>query len=218
MSLVITEKGGSNFDPIPAGIHQAICHAIYDIGTQYNTEYKKNQQKLIICFELPHERIEFEKDGVQVNAPRTTSRTLTASLNKKAALRKMLDSLRGRPFTAEELEGFDLGKVIGVNCQIQIIHEPAQNDPSKIYANIANVLPLGGGMKAMESEIGLVKFEIGDHLPDNTPEWIERKILTSEEMGGGQPNEEQPPIQDEAPQQREEFAGGSSDNMDSVPF
>ncbi|MHA1379626.1 MAG: hypothetical protein ACTSRG_14730 [Candidatus Helarchaeota archaeon] len=44
------------------------------------------------------------------------------SLHAKATMRKFLESWRGKKFTKEELEGFDLQKILGKPCQLQIIH------------------------------------------------------------------------------------------------
>ena len=44
------------------------------------------------------------------------------SLHEKSNLRPMLEAWRGRKFNEEELTGFDLEKLVGVNCQVQVIH------------------------------------------------------------------------------------------------
>jgi hypothetical protein len=64
--------------------------------------------------------------------------TFTNSLHEKSRLRPMLEAWRGRKFTNEELDGFDLEKLIGANCQVQVIH--AITDKGT-YANIQAVVP-----------------------------------------------------------------------------
>jgi hypothetical protein len=74
--------------------------------------------------------------------PFSCSKKYTASLNEKATLRHDLESWRGRAFTQEELKGFDLEKVIGVNAQVMVMHNTKDG---KTYANVATVTPLGKG-------------------------------------------------------------------------
>jgi hypothetical protein len=75
------------------------------------------------------------------------ARVYTLSLHERAALRKDLESWRGRKFTETELEaGFDLEKLLGVNAQINVIHEIS--DDGSCYANVTAVLPpVKGGAK-----------------------------------------------------------------------
>lgn len=190
MSLTVTDKGGGNFEPVPAGLHPAICQAIYDLGEQQTSYGMKD--KVLISFELPTIRMDIDENGTARNIPRSISQQFTASLNSKANLRKTLEGWRGRPFTTEELEGFHLGKLVGLNCQVQVIHEPAKNDPTKIYGNLKAIVPASQGQEH-QSELGLVTFEIGQQLPPNTPEWIEKIILKSTQMGGSQQDQQQQP-------------------------
>ena len=54
--------------------------------------------------------------------PRAISETYTNSLGEKANLRKMLENWRGRAFTQEEMDGFDLRNVLGKACMISVVH------------------------------------------------------------------------------------------------
>jgi hypothetical protein len=73
----------------------------------------------------------------------------TLSLHEKSNLRKELEAWRGRSFTDEELAGFDLEKLIGVNCFLNVVHTTKDG---KTYANIASIMPLKKGMVRMEPE------------------------------------------------------------------
>lgn len=236
MGLIVSDQGGGSFGLIPQGMHQGICHAIYDLGEQFNSYYNNYSNKILLVFELPHIRGDFEEHGQTVNKPRVVSNRYTASLGKKANLRKMLESWRGRAFTNEELEGFDLGNILGINCQVQIIHEPDREDPNKMYSNIQNVLPMSQGMQDVKPENELVKFEMGQQLPPNIPEWIQKIIMKSTEMAGRQQQPQQQggyqqpqqqqlggyqqhPPQQQAPQEDLGPAFPSeSTGMDEIPF
>ena len=60
--------------------------------------------------------------------PFAVSKTYTASLFEAAALRKDLESWRGKSFTEEELGGFDISKLLGCTARIEVGHTaPTEN-------------------------------------------------------------------------------------------
>lgn len=180
MSLIAREQtGGGGFEPIKAGVFQAVCYAIYDLGTQYNKKWDKRSHECLIIWEIPEERIEIEKNGQKLNLPRVVSRKFTMSLDDRSNLRKILESWRGKVFTADELVGFDISKLINVNGMLQVIHS-ITND--KTYANIASITPLYKGMAKLVPENPTVIYEIGRNIPQDTPKWIIDIIHQSEEM------------------------------------
>jgi len=71
------------------------------------------------------------------------ARVYTLSLHERAALRKDLESWRGRKFTEIELDGFDLERLIGVNAQVQVTQD--LSDDGTTYANVSTVVPPGKG-------------------------------------------------------------------------
>jgi hypothetical protein len=176
MGLIAKDKGGGDFTPIPEDLHLAVCYGIWDIGTQFSEKFGKATRKVVIVWELPHCRGEF--DGK--NLPRAISKRYTVSLHKKAELRKDLESWRGKKFTDEELKGFDLKKLIGVPCQIQVLHSTADG---KTYANIAAITkaPTGTNVKP-ENPVKFFSFDDGIPVPEGTPEWIMALIRQSEEF------------------------------------
>lgn len=177
-------NAGSNkqSDPVPAGVHHAVCYAVIDIGTQDpgNPTFRPSR-KVMILWELPHETIN-TGEGPK---PRIISSEYTASIGKKATLRAVLESWRGKPFTNEELNGFDLKNIIGANCQLNIVHKQGKADPSKVYARIQGVVPLVKGMQPMKPLSDVIHWEIPDEgaitIPQGIPEWIGAKIISSEE-------------------------------------
>ena len=184
MGLTAKQKG-NDIDPIPAGFYPAICVGVYDLGNQYSEWYKKTTHKVTIVWEVPGQRIDLEIDGKMENLPRHISNRYTVSLGKKSNLRKMLVGWRGKQFTDDELEGFDLKNILSINCQIQIIHD------DNGYANVENVLPASkpGKIKS-ESILGFFSFEEMDwthpfEKPDEMPNWIYETIQKSEEWKTG---------------------------------
>lgn len=206
MALVAKKPEGADIEPIEAGPHQAICIRYYDLGTQYMEMFDKSARKVMVMWEIPDSRIEIEGKDL----PRAISREYTLSLHKKAALRADLESWRGKTFSEPELEGFNLDKLLGTNCMLNIIHKT--NDKGT-FANVAGVMPLMKDMKKRKPENPLVSFSFDDaeiEIPKGTPQWIEDKIKASNEwdalMKGDSPKQE--PDFDEPPIQKE----------DTIPF
>lgn len=134
----------------PAGVHIAIPVGIIDLGTQtIDWQGKsKNVPKVQVVFELPKVR---RQEGDWAGEPFMLRKTYTNVLNEKSNLMKDLVSWRGRKFTDAELERFDLAKLLGVPCQVQVIHDERQG---KTYANIANIMgvPEGTDVPAAETK------------------------------------------------------------------
>jgi len=183
MGLIAKENGGGNFDPVPEGVHLATCYSIFDLGTHFDEKFGKSAHSIVICWELPQERIDVEKDGERMNLPRAISKKYTLSLNEKANLRRDLQTWRGRAFTPEELAGFDLAKVLGKSCQLQVIHTVKGE---KTYSNIAAIMTLPKGSTPPPIENPQRFYSIndnGENIPDGTPEWIKEIIRASDEWG-----------------------------------
>lgn len=183
MGLIAKDKGGTDFQPIPEDLHLAICYGIWDIGTQYNEKWDKTSHKVIIVWELPECRGEFERDGKKVDLPRAISKTYTLSLHEKSALRKDLESWRGKKFSEEELKGFDLKKLLGAACQIQVLHNKIGD---KIFTNIATITkaPSSSVKPFPENPPTFFSFDDGMEIPSSTPKWIADRIKQSEEYHG----------------------------------
>lgn len=157
---IIASAKGKTFHIAPAGMTQAACFDIWDIGLQ-KREFKKKikiQHRIIVTWEI-NERIESQDD---YNGKRHRIRKeYTLSLHEKAALYKDLVSWRGRPFTEEEKNEFDLEKLIGANCFLNIVHVESGGNT---YANLSAINPLPKGTP-------LITVETARSIPD----WIAKK-------------------------------------------
>lgn len=178
-------NNGGDFTPVPAGVHHAVCYQVLDIGTQPAFGNFPARRKVMIVWELPHEKIMVKaKDGSAIEMPRAISKDYTLSTDKKANLRKDLESWRGRPFTAEEATAFEVGNLIGANCQLSVVHKPSA-DGSKIYANVNALMPLAKGMVKLNPENPTLVFDLPPEgpitFPAGIPEWIQNKIKNCEE-------------------------------------
>lgn len=126
---IIASEPKSTFTPAPEGLHAAICCDVIDLGLVESNFGVKPTVKIVWQLEEMNE----------AGKPYLVSARYTLSLHEKSKLRQHLETWRGRKFTAAELKGFDLEKLVGVNCQVQVIHRPA--DDGRVWANVAAVIP-----------------------------------------------------------------------------
>jgi hypothetical protein len=202
MGLIVKKEKG--FDPVPAGVHQGVCYAVYDLGTQHNKVFDKYSHQALIIWEIPSERIEIQKDGQTMSLPRVVSKTYTLSFDDRANFKKDLISWRGREFSEEEQQGFDISRLVGVNGMLNIIHV---SKDGKTYGNLSAILPLYKGISKVEPENPTVVYSMEQgEPPEGTPKWIVEKIHDSVEW-----KQAHNPVQDEHPPY------DSGDNPD-VPF
>lgn len=175
-TMIIKENNETktDYEPIPKGSHDAICVTVAGIGKQ-ETAYGEKEQ-VLLTFEIPSIVREWEKDGEKQTGRAQISRTFTCSLAPKASLRILLETWRDKPFSAEELQGFDLKKLLGVPCSLRIKHKQSQ-DGTRIYANIDDIDPYSG-KDVLEPEGELVHYDPMNHDAasfDKLPNWIQSK-------------------------------------------
>jgi hypothetical protein len=98
----------------------------------------KKQHKIRIVWQID----ELDSKG----HPYRVQKRYTLSLHEKAALRKDLESWRGKPFREEQLtDGFDVEKLLSVGCFLNVIHEARDKTT---YANVSAIMPLPKGIVA----------------------------------------------------------------------
>ena len=208
MGLSASDKGnGKDFDPIPEGIHPALCYQVIDLGMQFSEKWGKSSHKCLIGWELPEVRMEIDRDGEKLDLPKVISKIYTVSLHQKASLRKDLETWRSRSFTEQDLKGWDLKKVLGVPCELQILHAVV-ND--RTYSNVSLILPAKFKAKETENPQRFFSFEDGGEPPEELPDWILDIIHKSDEWLARQ---DAPP-----PTEYEEHPDVSSGDDSDIPF
>lgn len=137
--MPIIAKGRPQKDPAPEGVHMAVCVEVHDLGDQESTFRGKTRMvhKVLLGWEI-------DQIDPKLGEPFVAYRRFTLSLGPRATLTKFLTNWRGKKFTPEELQGFDLEKLLGAPCQIQVQHFHP-DDGSGPYANVEAVLPLTKG-------------------------------------------------------------------------
>lgn len=190
MALIAT---GSNkeFKPVPEGSHMAACFRVIDLGTQ-RWEYQGEPQvgrKVLLAWELHGEADDGTPLITDEGQPLSVSKKYTLSLGKKANLRADLESWRGRAFTGDELNGFDIGQLLGAPCMITIKQE---KKGEKTYSNVASVTRFPAALKdrkpAPENKLQLFDVNAPDmRVFEVLPEWIKEQISQCQEWAKPKP-------------------------------
>lgn len=181
MSLTVNEKSSSTIMPIPEGTHLGVCYMVVDLGVQYNEVFKNSSRKVLLGWEIPGETIETEEGRKN----RTISNRYTASLNESSNLRRDLSAWRGRDFTEEELEEFNLRNILGKSCLLNIIHKTKNG---KTFANIQSIMALPKGMQQAKRTEEVIAFDLDESTVEDVeqlPKWVAdivKKSLTYQEM------------------------------------
>lgn len=175
MSLIVKETAKVNIPLLEAGAYPAVCNMLVDLGEQYSEQFKTTQRKVVISWEIPGEKLENGET-------RRLSNTYTASLNSKGNLRRDLISWRGRDFTVEELQKFDLRNIVGAPCLLNVIHK--ENSDGTKRAVIGGIMKLPKGMPTPALTNGFTIFDLDEDgyedKMDELPEWMQTRIKESE--------------------------------------
>lgn len=172
MGTVAKASSGEGFELPQAGAIVGRCYMVADLGTQ-DTTFKgtpKKAHKILLSWELA----ELMDDG----RPFSISSRYTLSLFDQAILRQHLESWRGRSFTDEELNGFDVKNVLGKYCLLSVVHN---KDGDKTYANVKGIMPVPKGMDKPGPVNQDVYFDIDTGDINSIPEWVQNVVKKSDE-------------------------------------
>jgi len=144
MAIMAKKTGGGDFTPCPGGSHIAICVDVVDLGlveTSYSGKSKK-VHKIRVVWQTGEKR----DDG----KPHYVGRRYTLSLHERSSLRKDLEAWRGRSFTEEELEGFDVERLLGAAALLSVVQQARDGS---VYANINAIMrpPKGTSSPALDT-------------------------------------------------------------------
>lgn len=160
--MYLSKPNGDFKDP-PEGTHPARCWRVIDLGTQ-EVDYQgqiKHQRKVLISWELQCE--ERMDDG----RPFTIGKKYTLSGHEKAALRKDLESWRGKKFEDADFGpgGFNIKNVIEAPCLVSLALNQSNG---KSYTNVVGVMKVIKGMevKPLENPPVFVSLERDQWKPE----------------------------------------------------
>ena len=205
MGIPSSEKAGKEFEKCPEGAH--ICRAvtICDLSTQ-STPWGPKEQ-VYIGFEVTDFPVEWtDPDGNEKKGLGLIGVTWTNNLYEESNLGKNLISWRGKPFSKEEREQFDLSKLLGVPCMISVVHNEGKN--GKTYANVASIMGIPKGTVVPDQVTPSVGYSpLDPELAENfakLPEWLRKKCEAAIDPDPAPVNAPPPP--------------GADDFDDDIPF
>lgn len=154
MSLNLNRK---DFMPAPEGLHIARCYAVIDLGLQVNKKYGHYSPKVLIAWELSDTLMEDGRPYVQMQQ-------YTVSLRKSSLLRALLEQWRGRAFSIEALQTFQLKEVLGKPCYLTTRQNPNPKGDQP-WSDIVNICPLPSSITCPPPVNPSVYFDL-DHYTD----------------------------------------------------
>jgi hypothetical protein len=208
MGFVASDSGGGgNFKRVPQGVFIGRCFSLIDLGTQHTEgQYGvKMQHKIRIGWELfgedeAGEPLTIEVDGKLM--PMTISKSYTVSLHEKSSLRKDLAAWRGKDFTDDEAKAFDVSKLMGAYCMVNVTTSETNG---KTYSNVAGLTPLPGALKNAKPaavhkhvvfDLDKPDMEVFSTFHEKLQEAIKRSPEWAQKTGG-KPRHEPPMMESE---------------------
>jgi len=182
MAIIAKNSGGGDYAPMESGMYVARCVQMIQIGTitEIINGETKTHHKVRLGFEFPTETKVFkEENGEQ---PYFLSKEYTLSFHEKATLRQHLETWRGKKFTEEEAKSFDITRLIGVPCTINVVHKESKT--AKVYAEIGSISPLMKGTACLEQVNPTQVLSYDDFnwdLFNSLPDFLKKKIESSNE-------------------------------------
>lgn len=165
----------------PAGTFLARVVRVIYIGT-IKTSYmgeEKEVPKLQITWELPTETHTF-KEGEPAK-PFVISQEYTHSMGGKSNLRPIVEAIIGTKLSDDEAYGFDHDELLGIPCQVTIIHDVRE---SGTWEKVTSVSPLLKGITCppQVNPSKVLSFEKWDEtLFASLPNFLKNKIISSKE-------------------------------------
>lgn len=163
---------------LQAGAHLGRCSGLIDLGTQTMTwpgsTTPQTGRRVQVTFTL------IESDGKEARL----SKEFKFSMSERAGFRKFIESWRGHPLTAEELEHFNPKKILDEPAMLNVSLK--QGTDLKQRAQIAGIMrpPQGLQVPPLKYPPTLFSLRNPDRLTfKRLPTWIQTKIRQSQEWG-----------------------------------
>lgn len=139
----MTLKDDKTFPIHEPGTFYGQCVDVIDMGTNaeaFGSQPPELKQKVALSFFTGH-----DEEG----RPRFISQEYTFSAGKKANLRKLLESWRGKPFSDEEIKktGYPMDRLEGLKAMVNVVHKTSAKGNDR--AEIASLSPFPKGAPAL---------------------------------------------------------------------
>ena len=149
-------KGKVSGDPAAEGLWSAVCVDVHDLGEVESTF--KGQTRMVHKVLLGWE---IDNLDPKTKMRQVAYRRFTLSVGTKSNLYRFINTWRGKPLTDKEMDGFNVKKLLGAPCQLQIVHFHKE-DGSGVYANVDAALPLAKGMEKLVASGEYVRMKDRD--------------------------------------------------------
>jgi hypothetical protein len=177
-------KKGMSGPLAPIGNHIARCYQIIDLGTQDSIKYGNASHKLRFTWELCEEKHDFGKGKPE---PYSVSMTVNFFFGRNSNFTKLLEGWKGGTFTDAELDAFELKKLVGKSCMVNVVHNTSGDND---YANVASVSPVPAKWKdrvpAIYNKTLYFETEMGPNSDEfkSLPEFLQKMIEKCHEWQG----------------------------------
>jgi len=174
-------SGGADFEQPNPGNYPAVCVQVIDLGMQERKwqDVKSMSRQCRISWELPGQLM---KDG---NTPFMVSKFYTVSTNKKSNMRPDFESWRGKAFTEDEINCFDMFTIAGTACLLNCVSKQKTSGGTTIV--VTGITPLPAAMAHLVGSLhnSIQKFSVDDYNDgdalaietlDGLTDWLKGKI------------------------------------------
>lgn len=172
---IIVKAPETKYTPAPEGVWQGVC---CDVIEHTDVETPWGLKDMVEVRWQLEELDDANVDREGNPRPYMVTRRYTASLDRRSNLRRDLESWRNKKFNGEELAGFDVEVLIGVNCQVQVQHHLAEN--GNTYANVVAVLPAPKNQPKLRVSESYVRVK--DREPSESLEAKVKKAVDDDEI------------------------------------
>jgi hypothetical protein len=161
---IVVKEDGASFERelAPAEPTLGVCWNVFNVGLQDSKFGPK--PKVLIYWEIDVRYTKGDYKGKRM----LLSQEYTASLSAKSFLRRDLEKWRGKPFSEEQLKGFDLMKLKGVPALLNVVHKPSGDT---VYANVDGI------MKAPSTSVIFTLETDPKYLPKRVENLLAKKVV-----------------------------------------
>jgi hypothetical protein len=174
-------KARGNYQPHPQGAYNARCVDVVDLGKVETQFGVKPMLKLVFITDCDEPR----EDGKSW----LVSRRFAATIHKKSSLGGFLTTWRGRPFTRDEVNGFDPENLVGLPAYISVSHKEKDGET---YDSLDSAMRIPNGAKAPAVPKDYVRWQDRDPV-----EQAKRKAEAEAARINGH---DEPPLPEEPPE------------------
>jgi hypothetical protein len=130
----------SDFEPVPAGNHIAICTGICDLGLQRGNGKFEPREEVWLQFELPAVRFKYTKNGIDHQGACSIGRRFRVSMHRESNLRKFVEAWQGHFTNDAAADAFELRSLLEKTRMVHVVLSTGAD--GKIYRNLDAAVPV----------------------------------------------------------------------------